>query len=283
MPASKRIWRWTRRVPATHEDAWREQLSLLGMEGLVVHGRPGAQIIRLEIYDHNPAPLRELVGALGGRVLAVDVDKITARANVPRRPLSIGRDLGVIDTSGRWPATLPRPRILLEVGSAMAFGTGEHATTASCLRLLQVEAADLDAGWSCLDLGTGSGILAMAAEKLGAGSVTAIDYDPRAVRAARANVRRNRCRRVQLAEGDLRRWRPGRTRYRIVLANVFSEILRGAAVPIARSVARGGCLLLSGILRPQEQEVLSSFIPLGFVLEKTARRGKWVTLKLRVA
>jgi ribosomal protein L11 methyltransferase len=88
---------------------------------------------------------------------------------------------------------------------------------------------------------------------------------------------------VQLAEGDLRRWRPARTRYRIVLANVFSEILRGAAVPIARSVARGGCLLLSGILRPQEQEVLSSFIPLGFVLEKTARRGKWVTLKLRVA
>jgi len=281
MPVSKRIWRWTRRVPATQEDAWREQISILGMEGLVIHGRPRALIIHLELYDASPVALRELAGALGGRVTAVDAEKITERANIPRRPLSIARDLGVIDTSGRWPSKLPRPAILLEVGSAMAFGTGEHATTASCLRLLQAESENLDAGWSCLDLGTGSGILAMAAEKLGAGSVTAIDYDPRAVRAARANARRNRCRRVQLAEGDLRHWRPGRNRYRIVLANVFSEILRGAAAHIARSVARGGCLLLSGILRSQEQEVLSSFIPLGFVLEKTARRGKWVTLQLR--
>jgi len=281
--ATKRIWRWTRRISARQEDVWREQLALLGMEELVIHARPRGKLIRLELYDRNPAPLRELAGALGGTVRMVDAEKIAARANAPRRPLLIARDLGVIDCGGRWPATQPRPGILLTIGSAMAFGTGEHATTASCLRLLHSEVADLDAGWSCLDLGTGSGILAMAAEKLGAGSITAIDYDPRAVRAAQANMRRNRCRRVQLAEGDLRRWRPGRTRYRIVLANVFSEILRGAAVPIARSVGGGGCLLLSGILRPQEKEVLSTFLPLGFALEKAARRGKWVTLKLRAA
>lgn len=274
-------WRWTRNAHAHQEAAWRERLSCLGPGCLVVHARPRAKTIRLEAYSDQPQSLRQLARILGGKVDLLDTEKITARANAPRRPLRIGRKLGVIDTNGVWPDKLPRPEILLRISSAMAFGTGEHATTSACLRYLVDEAKSCPYEWTCLDLGTGSGILAIAAEKLGAAKVRAIDYDPRAVKAAKENLARNRTRRVNLTKGDLLKWNPGRVRYRVVLANVFSEILRAAAPQIARSVAPGGCLMLSGILRAQETGVLRTFRPLGFKLESAARRGKWVTLRLR--
>jgi len=274
-------WRWTRTVPTHHETAWRERLSCLGTGCLVVHAKPRARTIRLEIYGDKPQSLRQVARIVGGKVERLDAEKIAARANAPRRPLRIGRALGVIDTNGRWPDDLPRPEHLLRIGSAMAFGTGEHATTSACLRYLVAETKACARGWTCLDLGTGSGILAIAAEKLGAAKVWAMDYDPRAVKAAKENLRRNRARRTCLSRGDLLKWSPGPARYRVVLANVFSEILRTAAPRIAQSVAPGGCLVLSGILRTQETGVLRTFRPLGFKLEAATRRGKWVTLRLR--
>ncbi|MFM8683430.1 MAG: 50S ribosomal protein L11 methyltransferase, partial [Chthoniobacterales bacterium] len=191
-------WRWTRNAHAHQEVAWRERLSCLGPGCLVVHARPRAKTIRLEAYSDQPQSLRQLARILGGKVDRLDTEKVAARANAPRRPVRIGRILGVIDTNGRWPENLPRPEILLRIGSAMAFGTGEHATTSACLRFLVQEAKSCAPGWACLDLGTGSGILAIAAEKLGAAKVRAIDYDLRAVRAAKDNLARNRAQRITL-------------------------------------------------------------------------------------
>jgi ribosomal protein L11 methylase PrmA len=91
---------------------------------------------------------------------------------------------------------------------------------------------------------------------------------------------RNRCSRIKMTKTNLLRWKPRRI-YPLVVANVFSEILRLAAPQITSSVSRGGCLILSGILRPQERETLQSFLPRGFRLENVSRRGKWVTLQLR--
>ncbi|MBJ7258992.1 MAG: 50S ribosomal protein L11 methyltransferase [Chthoniobacterales bacterium] len=278
---AKQAWRWVRNAPAKHEEGWRERLSFLGPSCLVVHGRPRAKVIRLEAYADNAAALRQVAEVFGGKVEKFDADKIALQANAPRRPLRIGPTIGVIDTHGRWPEAFARPRIVLRIASAMAFGTGEHATTSACLRFLADEARECEPGWSCLDLGTGSGILAIAAEKLGAGQVRGLDHDPRAVKAAQANVRRNRCRLVRVAAGDLLAWRPGRKRYRIVLANVFSELLRTAAPRIVRSVTPGGCLVLSGILRAQEKEVLAAFRALGMKPGQASRRGKWVTLCLQ--
>ena len=270
-----------RKASAKHEEAWRDRLSFLPPGCLVVHGSPGKKTIRLEAYNDDPGPLRQIAGVCGGRVEKFDPEKIARQANTPRRPLRIGQTLGVIDAHGAWPAKLPRPRIVLRIGSAMAFGTGEHATTAACLRILAGAAQDFAAGWTCLDLGAGSGILAIAAEKLGADQVRGFDYDPRAVKAAQANVKLNRCRRVKITTGDLLAWRPGRGRYQIVMANVFSEILRAAAPKIVRAVAAGGFLVLSGILRPQEKEVARTFRALGMKPVAASRRGKWVTLLLR--
>jgi len=272
------VWRWIRHATAHHEDAWRERLSFLA-GNLVVHGRPSARVIRLEAYG-APAMLRQVCEVFGGRLEKIDAVAIAKRANAPRRPLKITNDLAVIDAQGTWPASQPKPRILLRIAGAMAFGTGEHATTSACLRFLRALAAQLEPGWTALDIGTGSGILAIAAEKIGARQVDAFDYDERSIPAAQANIRRNRCYRIKLSRKNLLRWKP-RRRYPLVMANVFSEVLRLSAPQISAAVHPGGCLILSGILRPQEREILETFQARGFRLERAGRRGKWVTLQLR--
>jgi ribosomal protein L11 methyltransferase len=274
----RHVRRWVRRAPSAQEEAWRQRLAVAGA-GLVVHSRPGKKLLRLEVYGPDKM-LRALGDKFGGKLERIDTVAIANRANAPRRPLRITGDLAVIDAHGKWPAATPRPRILLRIAGAMAFGTGEHATTAACLRLVRREAARIAGDWTLLDIGTGSGILAIGAEKLGARKVDAFDYDERAVKAARANIRRNRCRHVKLGTNNLLRWKP-RQRHPVVVANVFSEILRLAAPQITAAVRPGGCLILSGILRPQEGEALQSFLTQGLRFEAASRRGKWVTLQLR--
>jgi len=279
MAASMRfVHRWFRRAPAVREEEWRDRLAGAG-PNLVVHGHPGRPTIRLEVYGPGPM-VRRLQREHGGSVERLDVLALAARANAPRRPLRPTPKIGIVDAHGHWPAARPRPRHVLRIAGAMAFGTGEHATTANCLRLLAAEAHRLAPGWTALDIGTGSGILAMAAEKLGGKRIDAFDDDPRAVAAARANLRRNRCQHVTLATRNLLRWRPSR-RYPVVLANVFSELLRAAAPRLTAALGPGACLILSGILRSQEAEVLATFEAGGLTLEKTARRGPWVSLQLR--
>lgn len=274
------VWRWTRRVPASQEDLWRERL-VEAAATLAVHGRPGARTVRLEIYASRKSELQHFARELGGRLERINAEKIMAQASAPRRPVRITSDLAVMDIRGAWPTDRPKPAILLRIGEAMAFGTGEHATTATCLRLLHDEAIKLPAWWTALDIGSGSGILSIAAEKLGAANVTAFDNDDRAVRAALANVRHNRCRRITLTQGDVLRWRAGRTQHAVVMANVYSGILCQAAPQITRALASRGALILSGILRAEEKEVLDAFLEPSLTLQKSIRRGRWVTLLLR--
>ena len=276
--APRHVTRWVRHASSGHEDAWRERLSFLGT-ALVVHSRPGSKLLRLEVYA--PAKtLRQLHAAFGGKLERIDTVKIAEKANAPRRPQRINRDLAVMDVHGSWPTKRAKPRILLRIAGAMAFGTGEHATTAACLRFLHHESAKLESGWTALDIGTGSGILAIAAEKLGAKRVDAFDYDARALPAARANIRRNRCKQIRLSRQNLLRWKP-RRRYPIVVANVFSEILCLAAPQITAAVEPGGYLILSGILRTLEKETSETFTASGLRKVAAARRGKWSTILLR--
>ncbi len=273
-------WRWIRRVPARDEDDWTARLAFL-CSSLAVHARPGARTIRIEAYDSSPTRLRRVQRKFGGQVSRVDAARIVAHACAPRRPLLFTRNLAVIDASAKWPSRHPAPEILLRIGGAMAFGTGEHATTASCLRFLRDEAARLAPGWTGLDIGTGTGILAIAAEKFGASRVEAFDNDPRAVRAAEANARLNKCRRVSFTTTDVLAWRPAPPGFQIVTANIYAEILRSAAPGIARAVVPGGCLVVSGILRDLELGTAQAFTGHRFTIEKSSRRGKWVTLQLR--
>ena len=133
--------------------------------------------------------------------------------------------------------------VVIEIDPGMAFGTGQHPTTAMCLRALEDQ---VRTGASVLDLGCGSGILAIAAVKLGARRVLALDVDPNAVRAARENAAANAVADViEVREGTLEA--EGRP-FDVIVANISGLTLERLAVPLARSLAPGGSLITSGFL-----------------------------------
>ncbi len=173
-------------------------------------------------------------------------------------------------------------RITLVLDAAVAFGSGEHGSTRGCLRALERIA------WCrprrILDLGTGSGILAMAAASLLHRRVLASDIDPWSVRVARANAVRNGLGprvRVVLADG----WRSRAVRagapYDLVFANILAQPLARMAADLAVHLARGGTAILSGLLAAQVRFVLAAHRHHGLTLAASLREGHWATLVLR--
>ena len=130
-----------------------------------------------------------------------------------------------------------------------------------------------------LDLGTGSGVLALAARLFGARKIVATDFDPEAIRTARQNEALNFSRPlVRWQRGDVRQLR-ATSRYDLVLANLFSGILIEAALQICACVAPEGKLWQSGILRSQQEEVMAAYRRQGLRFDRVVRRGKWVMLQ----
>jgi ribosomal protein L11 methyltransferase len=156
-----------------------------------------------------------------------------------------------------------------------AFGTGEHATTALCLRMLERVTRKLDGGWSMLDAGTGSGVLAMAGARFGARRIVAIDNDPLACSIARRNARANRIRNIEFRLGDVLGQKVD-GKFDVMTANLFSEILIAALPAWSRHVARDGWLILSGILRSQEKAIAVALSRNDFMAKEIRRRGKWI-------
>jgi len=264
------LFRWSRLTSEKWEDAWVERLQFLGPGRAAFIGWPGSRSVRIEAFvDETTA--RKLVKEFGGKVTKAR-DWI-ADPERPRKPLRLRGKLTVYGDAESF-AARPAAAPAIFVPAGMAFGTGEHATTASVLRMLCDLAPDLPAGWRAVDAGTGSGILAIAASRLGAMAVEAFDYDPACVRITKANVRANAVRGVSVAEMDVLKWKPAAP-VEIVLANLFSDLLIKAAPRLKRATKRGGWLLFSGVLRAQLPEVLAAFEKLGFVVERTVVRGKW--------
>ncbi len=172
--------------------------------------------------------------------------------------------------------------ITLMLDAGVAFGSGEHGSTRGCLRALEALAPRLHASrWRgrILDLGTGSGVLAMAAAALLRRHVLATDNDPWAVRAARDNARRNR-QPVRAAQGD--GWhapairRAGR--FDLVFANILARPLCRMARDLARHLAPGGVAILAGLTRDQARMVLAAHRGQGLLLRKRHDEGRWTTL-----
>jgi len=152
---------------------------------------------------------------------------------------------------------------------SMGFGTGHHATTRLCLAALQ----EVDVrGRSVIDVGTGSGVLAIAARRLGASGVLAIDDDPDAIGAAEANVALNHESRIALEIGDFRSAKIGQ--FDLVTANLTGALLMASADRLASLAIPGGRLILSGFMGHEEREVLRAFD--GCTLEWRAQEDEWV-------
>jgi SAM-dependent methyltransferase len=140
----------------------------------------------------------------------------------------------------------------------------------------------LSRGWRLFDAGTGTGIFALAARRLGADEALGIDTDPRAVAHARRNARFNCIARTKFIVADVLQWNPA-SRYDIITANLYSELFIAALPRFQLWLRSGGWLIASGILHNQSQLVVSVLEDRCFRLEQARRRGKWVALLCQLA
>ena len=300
------LWqRWARK-------AWVEKNESLLQEmvgpNLAIVSRPGRARLLVQVTCKRQTLADQLLRDFGGKSEPIPGDWWNSFADASvHPPIRIGRRLEIVSasneiafldglkarrpsqtgslTSRKRSAGSPRetesgtgiPRLVIP--AAGAFGTGEHATTAMSLRLLEETTRKLRKGWRLLDAGTGSGILALAARTLGASAVIGLDNDPRAVANARYNARLNRIAHAKFVLADVARFKSAE-RYEVVAANLFSELLISVLPVFRRALKARGRLIVSGILREQARSVLAALQRAGFELEKKRRRGKWIALSL---
>jgi ribosomal protein L11 methyltransferase len=197
------------------------------------------------------------------------------------QPMRIGHRLMVAPA---WLEVPLAPEVIsIRLDPGAAFGTGAHPTTQLCLRVLE---RHLKPGTSIIDLGTGTGILAIAAAKLGAGPSLALDVDPEAVRVARENAALNgvtgtvRVEQGSLAEVLAGHW--GRSQAPFVVANIFANVIVDFFEQgLTRAVTPGGWLVLSGILRAQTPEIRARLQWDGLEQLAQEQREDWVCLIAR--
>ncbi|PWV99216.1 [LSU ribosomal protein L11P]-lysine N-methyltransferase [Hoeflea marina] len=213
-----------------------------------------------------------------------DIDWIS-RSLEGLKPVRAGRFL----VHGSHDRAAVRPHDLaIEVDAAQAFGTGHHGTTAGCLEMIErvmLSRPEGPRGFDpVLDLGTGSGVLAIAAAMLGPVRVLATDIDPIATRIARQNIRLNGvAARVEAVTARgfhstaIAGWAP----FRLIIANILARPLMQMAPEIAACAAPGGSVILSGILAAQRWKVLAAFNGQGLSHVETIWRNGWVTIHLR--
>lgn len=164
--------------------------------------------------------------------------------------------------------------IVVELDPGAAFGTGQHATTSLCIRALE----DLvRPGMTVFDVGTGSGVLAIVAAKLGAKRVEAVDFDPVAVRVARENVRQNGAEDVVRTErSDLLKSVAGKAD--LIIANIIADIIVRLFGEVKGSLAAGGTMLLSGIIEDRLPDVVEAAAQHGFAVEKIEQEKGWAAV-----
>ena len=269
---------WQKQVTPQWLAANEPFLEEIAANDVAVISRPGRVRSLVQVICRRRAGAGKLVREFGGgaRVLPRNWLEI-AQKHGAHAPIRIGRRLEIVSEPAR-SSKAKMPQLIIP--AAGAFGTGEHATTTMSLRLLEEITRNTPPGWHLFDAGTGTGILALAARRLGARKILGLDNDPRAVAHARQNARLNHISRTRFIAANLLRWKPS-TRYDVVTANLFSELLVAALPIFGRALRANGCLIVSGILRDQELSVLHPLRRFGFHLQAQRRRGKWVALLCR--
>jgi ribosomal protein L11 methyltransferase len=163
--------------------------------------------------------------------------------------------------------------IVIELDPGMAFGTGTHETTRMCVQALEKYIKHQD---MIFDVGTGSGILAIAAAKLGSKEVMAVDLDPVAVDSARQNVSFNDISNIKVMQGNLLDVVNGKAD--IVVANIIAEIIILLTDDVKKSLNQGGLFISSGIIRERQEAVMQKLIQSGFEIMEINTDGEWVCI-----
>jgi ribosomal protein L11 methyltransferase len=186
------------------------------------------------------------------------------------RPIDVGDNLTIVPS---W-ITPDTERVPLIVDPGMAFGTGHHETTKRCLMLIE-ELSYQGRKQSLLDVGTGTGILAIGASRTGFAPVTALDTDQTAVDAACHNAGLNGIKDMVIKKGSITE---ADGPYDVIVANLLSEILIDISQDIQDRLNPGGTAILSGMIKGQENGVIKAFENKGMVLKEKAEDDKWITL-----
>jgi len=187
-------------------------------------------------------------------------------------PMDVGEQLSILPP---W-ETSDKSRIPLIIDPGMAFGTGHHETTKACLQLIE-KFSKTSPKDRFLDVGTGTGILAIAASRLGFKAVVGVDIDPLAIDAAKRNAELNSLQNVEIQEGTITEVRGS---FDMIAANLMSEVLISIAPEIAVRLNYTGIAVLSGMLNGQEDDVLHAMKRSGFSPIEVLVDGRWVSLVL---
>jgi len=285
--AAETLWRVSLVAPAEHRDAFATAIAEddVAVSSFEIEAGGPWRVSALVAAPPDRAGIEAraaiMAAALGVAPPAVAVEPVpdtdwlaATRAAFP--PLRVGRFF----VHGAHIA--PRGPIDIEIDAGLAFGSGEHATTRGCLIAIDALARGPRPG-RVLDMGCGSGILAIAAAKAWRAKALAVDIDDRAVATARANARRNGVSdRVRTRQSDGFR-DPAiarRAPYDLIVANILARPLIALAPDIARRLAPGGTVVLSGLIARQERMVLATYRPRGLALVRRIAVAGWHTLVL---
>jgi len=295
------VYLWRRTAEIRWLKAHEDLLQAHAHGHLVIVRRPERKRLELEIACRSRSDSSALLKKFGGRIEALPRNWLERFARGDANPIKIGKRLMVVRSmnelrrcSVRCPQRSPHHRArpdalrtahptagtikpaLLVIPASLAFGTGEHATTAMSLRFLEQLTRRWNPGWSLVDLGTGSGILALTAKYFGAGRVIGIDNDPAAISVAKSNARLSKIRGATFQLGDVQRWNPAQ-KTDLITANLYSNLL----IEILPKLRGGGWLILSGILRSQKHEFVRALQRNQLDVIDMKRRGKWMAFLAR--
>jgi ribosomal protein L11 methyltransferase len=240
--------------------------------GLAIIERPNRERLEIEVACASQNNGGKLIKEFGGSLEKLPRNWLRPFLRATKsRPLKIGKRLIVVRSPKQGEADDFPYRLVLPAGAA--FGTGEHATTAMSLRLLEQVTRTWSPGWSMADLGTGSGILALAAKRFGAKRVTAVDMDPIAISTAKENARRNKINELTFQLTDARRWKFPRS-IDLIAANLFSELL----IELLPGLKRSRYVIFSGVLHDEAPRFLRALKRNTLSIVETRRRGKWMAI-----
>jgi ribosomal protein L11 methyltransferase len=286
----KNIWRVSIGTTPEAEDAVTEMLgSFLGTTASAYFDVEASTTLVSAFLQTTPAKkIRQQIGIYLEQIRRCGLDVGRADIHVTRvpredwaeswkrhfKPMEIGQALLIRPS---WSKKRARPKqavVILDPG--LSFGTGQHATTSFCLQEL-VRCRFFSTVQSFLDIGTGSGILAISAAKLGFRPVDAFDFDPESVRVARANARVNRVLpRLKISRDDITRLpRRSSKKYDLICANLISNLLIAEKKPIISRLKRDGTLVLAGILAAEFDQVEAAFSSAGLELVSSQTEKEW--------
>ncbi len=275
MPEAKSHWTSVRVRPAVDDEVARQlclaALFEVGAQGvhedggsLVTHFAPGTDLARVHAVVSEADP-----GSVIETAPVPEIDWSEAwKARI------VAHELGALTIAPPWLAEGRDPARTIVIDPGMAFGTGDHATTRGVVRLLPTVVHEGDV---VADLGAGSAVLAIAAAKLGAARVYAIELDPDAIADAEQNVVRNGVSgRVHVFEGDAAAFLPMVGPVRVVLANIISSVLVELLPVIAANLGVDGAAIISGILRDERAAMMDVLAASGWrVVQEDAEDIWW--------